>query len=204
MLGMGSNREMDQGTEEEKECPPFPSSQSPIKFTLLCSLIFWGCLPCLVPRPHFSSQPKRFGSRGPCENVRPFPARSPQIRHRNKLTERPYRDQATVYPDICFFLHWGAWSWTYCTMSWQLNPGICLLEYTGFLLFDWLHEQLRKGKPNSVFELTSQLQFSMVCTLSNDVKMLTTQVEPQVTGEWFHCNKIRIIWGCKMQTWPKV
>ena len=28
---------------------------------------------CLVPRPHFSSRPKRFGSRGPCENVsRPF------------------------------------------------------------------------------------------------------------------------------------
>ena len=25
----------------------------------------------LVPRPHFSSRPKRFGSRGPCENVRP-------------------------------------------------------------------------------------------------------------------------------------
>ena len=29
--------------------------------------------PCLVPRPHFSSRPKRFRSRGPCENVsRPF------------------------------------------------------------------------------------------------------------------------------------
>ena len=26
---------------------------------------------CVVPRPHFSSRPKRFGSRGPCENVRP-------------------------------------------------------------------------------------------------------------------------------------
>ena len=24
-----------------------------------------------VPRPHFSSRPKRFGSLGPCENVRP-------------------------------------------------------------------------------------------------------------------------------------
>ena len=30
----------------------------------------WGSN-CLVPRPHFSSRPKRFGSRGPCENVRP-------------------------------------------------------------------------------------------------------------------------------------
>ena len=26
---------------------------------------------CLVPRPHFSSRPKRFASRGPWENVRP-------------------------------------------------------------------------------------------------------------------------------------
>ena len=31
---------------------------------------------CLVPRPHISSRPKRFGSRGPCENVR----RSPPVR----------------------------------------------------------------------------------------------------------------------------
>ena len=23
----------------------------------------------LVPRPHYSARPKRFGSRGPCENV---------------------------------------------------------------------------------------------------------------------------------------
>ena len=38
-------------------------------------------LPCLVPRPHFSSRLKCFGSRGPCENVRAFPARSPRIRH---------------------------------------------------------------------------------------------------------------------------
>ena len=26
---------------------------------------------CLVPRPHYSAQPKRFGSRGPNETVRP-------------------------------------------------------------------------------------------------------------------------------------
>ena len=26
---------------------------------------------CLVPRPHYSARPKRFGSRGPGENVRP-------------------------------------------------------------------------------------------------------------------------------------
>ena len=30
-------------------------------------------VPCLVPRPHYSARPKRFGSRGPIENVsRPF------------------------------------------------------------------------------------------------------------------------------------
>ena len=43
---------------------------------------------CLVPRPHYSARPKHFGSRGPCENVRPFPARSSRIRHRNELTDR--------------------------------------------------------------------------------------------------------------------
>ena len=47
---------------------------------------------CLVPRPHFSSRPKRFGSRGPCENVRAFPARSPRIRHRNELTEKDWEN----------------------------------------------------------------------------------------------------------------
>jgi len=47
---------------------------------------------CLVPRPHFSSRPKRFGSRGPCENVRAFPTRSPRIRHRNELTERDWEN----------------------------------------------------------------------------------------------------------------
>ena len=33
---------------------------------------------CLVPRPHFSVRPKRFGSRGPSQDV--FPARSPRTR----------------------------------------------------------------------------------------------------------------------------
>ena len=46
----------------------------------------------LVPRPHFSSRPKNFGSRGPCENARPFPARSPRIRHRNELTDRDWEN----------------------------------------------------------------------------------------------------------------
>ena len=50
------------------------------------------CTPCLVPRPHYSARPKRFGSRGPMENVRPFPDRSPRIRHRNELTERDWEN----------------------------------------------------------------------------------------------------------------
>ena len=33
---------------------------------------------CLVPRPHFSVRPKRFGSRGPSQDV--FPARSSRTR----------------------------------------------------------------------------------------------------------------------------
>ena len=45
---------------------------------------------CLVPRPHFSSRPKRFGSCGPCENV--FPARSPRISHRSELTDRDWEN----------------------------------------------------------------------------------------------------------------
>ena len=44
----------------------------------------------LVPRPHFSSRPKRCGPRGPCKNVRAFPARSPRIR--NKFTERDWEN----------------------------------------------------------------------------------------------------------------
>ena len=53
------------------------------------NLLFIGCL---VPRPHFSSWPKRFGSRGPCENVKMFPARSSRIRHWNELTERDWEN----------------------------------------------------------------------------------------------------------------
>ena len=45
---------------------------------------------CLVPRPHFSSRRKCFGSRGPCENV--YSARSPRIRHQNELTERDWEN----------------------------------------------------------------------------------------------------------------
>ena len=47
-------------------------------------------LSCLVPRPHYSARPKRFGSRGPIENV--FPDRSPRIGHRNELTERDWKN----------------------------------------------------------------------------------------------------------------
>ena len=45
-------------------------------------------LTCLVPKRHYFARPKRFGSRGPSENVRPFPTRLLRIRHRSELTER--------------------------------------------------------------------------------------------------------------------
>ena len=37
---------------------------------------------CIVPRPHYSARPKRFGSRGP--------SGSPPILHRNELTDRDW------------------------------------------------------------------------------------------------------------------
>ena len=53
---------------------------SPVTQTEAKKSLFQFCLtikepfsPCLVPRPHYSVRPKRFGSRGPCKNVsRPF------------------------------------------------------------------------------------------------------------------------------------
>ena len=49
---------------------------------------------CLVPRPQFFARPKRFGSRGPSENV-------PQIRHRSELTERDWENALQVsYRDL--------------------------------------------------------------------------------------------------------
>ena len=48
--------------------------------------------PCLVPMSHYSERPKHFGSRGPGENVKMFPARSPRIRHRSELTERDWEN----------------------------------------------------------------------------------------------------------------
>ena len=57
---------------------------------------------CLVPRPHYSARPKRFGSRGPIENV--IPDRSPRIRHRNELTERDWENavqELGKVPETC-------------------------------------------------------------------------------------------------------
>ena len=49
---------------------------------------------CLVPRPQFFARPKRFGSRGPSENV-------PRIRHRSELTERDWENALQVsYRDL--------------------------------------------------------------------------------------------------------
>ena len=49
---------------------------------------------CLVPRPQFFARPKRFGSRGPSENV-------PRIRHRSELTKRDWENAVQVsYRDL--------------------------------------------------------------------------------------------------------
>ena len=62
-------------------------------------------LPCLVPRPPFSSRPKRFGSRGPCENV-PRKRTSPKRIDREGLAKRRtgirqprYPGQVSAQPD---------------------------------------------------------------------------------------------------------
>ena len=47
---------------------------------------------CLVPRPHYSTGPKRFGSRDPGENASSPPPCSPRIRHRKVLTERDWEN----------------------------------------------------------------------------------------------------------------
>ena len=49
-------------------------------------------LTCLVPKRHYFARPNRFGSRGPSENVRPFPTRLLRIRHRSELTERDWEN----------------------------------------------------------------------------------------------------------------
>ena len=49
---------------------------------------------CLVPRPQFFARPKRFGSRGPSENV-------PRIRLRSELSERDWENAVQVsYRDL--------------------------------------------------------------------------------------------------------
>ena len=50
---------------------------------------------CLVPRPHFSARPERFGSFGPEQKCEPFPARLPRIRHWSELTEREWKHRRT-------------------------------------------------------------------------------------------------------------
>ena len=47
--------------------------------------------PCLVPRPDYSARSMRFGSRNPSEEA----ACSPQIRHRNALTEKALGKRCT-------------------------------------------------------------------------------------------------------------
>ena len=57
------------------------------------SLVRW--LLCLVPRPHNPARPKRFGSRGPSENVRPrlacVASVSVLVSEQRKIEERDFR-----------------------------------------------------------------------------------------------------------------
>ena len=42
--------------------------------------------------PHYSARPKHFGLSDPSEDARPFPARSPRIRHRSELPDRDWEN----------------------------------------------------------------------------------------------------------------
>ena len=81
---------------------------------------------CLVPRPQYSARPKRFGSRGPSEDL--FLACSPRKRHRRELTERDWehavqrlgkgscirRPLGSRFPaltSLFWLCGWQEWSW---------------------------------------------------------------------------------------------
>ena len=81
---------------------------------------------CLVPRPEYSARPKRFGSRGPSEDL--FPTRSPRIRHLSELTERdweravqrlgkgscirgPLGSRFPPLTSLFWLCGWQEWSW---------------------------------------------------------------------------------------------
>ena len=81
---------------------------------------------CLVPRPEHSARPKRFGSRGPSEDL--FPTRSPRIRHLSELTERdweravqrlgkgscirgPLGSRFPALTSLFWLCGWQEWSW---------------------------------------------------------------------------------------------
>jgi len=56
-----------------------------------CASTHFMLFPCLVPRPHYSVRPKRFGSRGLSKDVRRFPL-SPGIRQQSELTKRNWEN----------------------------------------------------------------------------------------------------------------
>ena len=81
---------------------------------------------CLVPRPEYSARPKRFGSRGPSEDL--FLTRSPRIRHLSELTERdweravqrlgkgscirgPLGSRFPALTSLFWLCGWQEWSW---------------------------------------------------------------------------------------------
>ena len=82
---------------------------------------------CLVPRSHFSTRPKRCGPRGPCKNVRAFPARSPRIRHRNKFTERDWENAVQGLGKVYVIRQENGW----CAfiMSWFLRLKFCMSRF---------------------------------------------------------------------------
>ena len=82
---------------------------------------------CLVPRPHFSAPPKRCGPRGPCENVRAFPARSPRIRHRNKLTERDWENAVQGLGKVYVIRQENGWR--AFIMWWFLRLKFCISRF---------------------------------------------------------------------------
>ena len=58
-----------------------------------CSVAFmWRLVLYLVPRPHCSARPMRYGSRGASEFLLAAPCRSSWIRHRNVWTEKAWKD----------------------------------------------------------------------------------------------------------------
>ena len=82
------------------------------------------CRVCLVPRPHYSARPKRFGSRGHV-----FPDRSPRVRHRNELTERDWENavQGLGNCRVKFHVVWSALQYSACRILYVYKLNVLFL-----------------------------------------------------------------------------